>query len=163
PAELETVFQAFVQSSKTRDGSGGTGLGLGLRLGRMPLIAKVDPSRFQQVVRNVLSNAIKFSPEDSIIDITAGVSDDHSIHIQVRDQGPGIPPAELETVFQAFVQSSKTRDGSGGTGLGLAICRKIVEAHGGRIHATNGPDGGTIFHIMLLTAGYTDTMPAPLT
>ena len=138
-------------------------LGLGLRLGRMPLIAKVDPSRFQQVVRNVLSNAIKFSPEDSIIDITAGVSDDHSIHIQVRDQGPGIPPAELETVFQAFVQSSKTRDGSGGTGLGLAICRKIVEAHGGRIHATNGPDGGTIFHIMLLTAGYTDTMPAPLT
>ncbi|MBV7458480.1 MULTISPECIES: PAS domain S-box protein [unclassified Acidovorax] len=138
-------------------------LGLGLRLGRMPLIAKVDPSRFQQVVRNVLSNAIKFSSEDSIIDITAGVSDDHSIHIQVRDQGPGIPPAELETVFQAFVQSSKTRDGSGGTGLGLAICRKIVEAHGGRIHATNGPDGGTIFHIMLLTAGYTDTMPAPLT
>ena len=138
-------------------------LGLGLRLGRMPLIAKVDPSRFQQVVRNVLSNAIKFSPEDSLIDITAGVSDDHNIHIQVRDQGPGIPPAELETVFQAFVQSSKTRDGSGGTGLGLAICRKIVEAHGGRIHATNGPDGGTIFHITLLTAGYTDTMPAPLT
>lgn len=138
-------------------------LGLGLRLGHMPLVAKVDPSRFQQVVRNVLSNAIKFSPEDSIIDITAEVSHDHSIHIQVRDQGPGIPPAELETVFQAFVQSSKTRDGSGGTGLGLAICRKIVEAHGGRIHATNGPDGGTIFHIMLLTAGYTDTMPAPLT
>jgi PAS domain S-box-containing protein len=138
-------------------------LGLGLRLGRMPLIAKVDPARFQQVVRNVLSNAIKFSPEDSLIDITAEVSNDHSIHIQVRDQGPGIPPAELETVFQAFVQSSKTRDGSGGTGLGLAICRKIVEAHGGRIHATNGPDGGTIFHITLLTAGYTDTMPAPLT
>src|SRR3989344_5213738 len=92
-----------------------------------------------------------------------GVPGRHCIHIQVRDQGPGIPPAELETVFQAFVQSSKTRDGSGGTGLGLAICRKIVEAHGGRIHATNGPDGGTIFHIMLLTAGYTDTMPAPLT
>ncbi len=138
-------------------------LGLGLRLGRMPLVAKVDPTRFQQMVRNILDNAIKFSPEDSIIDITAGISDDRNIHIQVRDQGPGIPPAELETVFQAFVQSSKTRDGSGGTGLGLAICRKIVEAHGGRIHATNEPDGGTIFHIMLLTADYTDTMPAPLT
>lgn len=138
-------------------------LSLSLHLGRMPLIAKVDPSRFQQVVRNVLSNAVKFSPEDTIIDIAAGIADEHTIHIQVRDQGPGIPAAELEAVFQAFVQSSKTRDGSGGTGLGLAICRKIIAAHGGRIHATNAPEGGTIFHIMLLTAGYTDTMPATLT
>ncbi|MCE1191197.1 MAG: PAS domain-containing protein [Acidovorax sp.] len=138
-------------------------LSLSLRLGRVPLVAKVDPARFQQVVRNVLGNAVKFSPEDTIIDIQAGIAADHSIHIQVRDQGPGIPPAELETVFQAFVQSSKTRDGSGGTGLGLAICRKILTAHGGRIHATNAPDGGTIFHIMLLTAEYTDTMPATLT
>jgi len=138
--------------------------GLGLRLGRMPLVAKVDPSRFQQVVRNVLSNAVKFSPEDSIIDIMAGMTpDEHTIHIQVRDQGPGIPPAELEAVFQAFVQSSQTRDGSGGTGLGLAICRKIITAHGGRIHATNEPEGGSTFHIMLPTAGYTDTMPATLT
>ena len=61
------------------------------------------------------------------------------------------------------MQSSKTRDGSGGTGLGLAICRKIIAAHGGRIYATNAPGGGTIFHIMLLSAGYTDTMPATLT
>jgi PAS domain S-box-containing protein len=137
-------------------------LSLRLSLGRAPLIAKVDPSRFQQVVRNVLGNAVKFSPEDSIIDIAAQASRDCSIQIQVSDQGPGIPEAELETVFQPFVQSSKTRDGSGGTGLGLAICRKILTAHGGRIHATNAPAGGTIFHIMLLTAEYTDTMPAPL-
>lgn len=137
-------------------------LDLRLQLGRAPLVAKVDPSRFQQVVRNVLANAVKFSPEGSAIDITADTPDDDSIHIQVRDQGPGIPPAELEAVFQAFVQSSQTRDGSGGTGLGLAICRKIVTAHGGRIHATNAPGGGTVFHIVLPTAGYTDTMPATL-
>lgn len=137
-------------------------LGLALRLGRAPLVAKIDPARFQQVVRNVLANAVKFSPEDSVIDITAGSAGDHSLDIQVRDQGPGIPPEELETVFQAFVQSSQTRDGSGGTGLGLAICRKIVTAHGGRIHATNAPGRGTIFHITLPTAGYTDTMPATL-
>ncbi|MCI5068771.1 PAS domain S-box protein [Acidovorax sp.] len=140
----------------------GKRLSLNLRLGRVPLIAKVDPTRFQQVVRNVLGNAVKFSPEDSIIEVAAQASHDHSIQIQVRDQGPGIPAAELETVFQPFVQSSKTRDGSGGTGLGLAICRKIIAAHGGSIHATNAPDGGAIFHIMLLTAEYTDTMPAPL-
>ena len=114
------------------------------------------------LVRNVLANAVKFSPEDRSIQITAGVSGEDSIHIQVRDQGPGIPPAELETIFQAFVQSSQTRDGSGGTGLGLAICRKIITAHGGHIHATNAPGGGTVFHIVLPTAGYTDTMPAAL-
>ena len=85
-----------------------------------------------------------------------------TIHIQVRDRGPGIPAAELEKIFQAFVQSSQTRDGSGGTGLGLAICRKIMTAHGGRIHATNAPGEGAIFHITVPTAGYTDTMPAPL-
>ncbi|MBA4112302.1 MAG: PAS domain-containing sensor histidine kinase [Verminephrobacter sp.] len=138
-------------------------LGLSLKLGRAPLIAKVDPSRFQQVVRNVLSNAVKFSPEDNIIDITAYTPDEHTICIEVRDHGPGIPPAELEAVFDAFVQSSQTRDGSGGTGLGLAICRKIITAHGGRIHASNVPNGGSIFHITLPTAGYTDTMPAALT
>ncbi|WP_300159714.1 PAS domain S-box protein [Aquabacterium sp.] len=137
-------------------------LGLALQLGRIPLVAKVDPTRFQQVVRNVLDNAMKFTPEDSMIEIMAEASDEHTVHIQVRDRGPGIPHAELETVFQAFVQSSQTRDGSGGTGLGLAICRKIITAHGGRIHAANAPGGGTIFHIMLPTASYTDTMPAPL-
>lgn len=137
-------------------------LNLALQLGRIPLVAKVDPTRFQQVVRNVLGNAMKFTPEASMIEIMAEASDEHTIHIQVRDQGPGIPHAELETIFQAFVQSSQTRDGSGGTGLGLAICRKILTAHGGRIHAANVPDGGTIFHIMLPTAIYTDAMPAPL-
>ncbi len=137
-------------------------LGLALQLCRMPLVAKVDPTRFQQVVRNVLGNAIKFSPEDSIIDVIADSPDEDTIRIQVRDRGPGIPPAELETIVQAFVQSSQTRDGSGGTGLGLAICRKILTAHGGRIHAANVSGGGTIFHIMLPTACYTDTMPAPL-
>ena len=65
-------------------------------------------------------------------------------------------------MFQAFVQSSQTRDGSGGTGLGLAISRKIITAHGGRIHAANAAGGGTVFHIILPTASYTDTLPAAL-
>ncbi|MDD2713593.1 MAG: PAS domain-containing protein [Simplicispira sp.] len=137
-------------------------LGLVLELGRAPLVAKVDPTRFQQVVRNVLANAVKFSPEGGAIGIAGIATNEHNIHIQVCDQGPGIPPAELEAVFQAFVQSSQTRNGSGGTGLGLAICRKIATAHGGRIYATNAPRGGAIFHIVLPTAGYTDTMPATL-
>lgn len=134
-------------------------LALVLELGQAPLIAKVDPTRFQQVMRNVLANAVKFSPEDRRIEITASATNEQTLHIQVRDQGPGIPPAELEAVFQAFVQSSQTRDGSGGTGLGLAISRKIVTAHGGRIYAANAVDGGAVFHIVLPLAGITDTLP----
>jgi signal transduction histidine kinase len=60
----------------------------------------------------------------------------------VSDQGAGIAEAELEQVFDKFVQSSKTRSGAGGTGLGLSICRQILEHHGGRIWAGNNPAGG---------------------
>lgn len=138
------------------------GLAIELELGRAPLVSKVDPTRFSQVVRNVLSNAIKFSPQSTAIHISACAPDEETIEIRIRDHGPGIPPQELETIFDAFIQSSKTRDGSGGTGLGLAICRKIVTAHGGKIHATNAQGGGSIFHISLPSANYTDTMPGAL-
>lgn len=137
-------------------------LAIDLELGREPLISKVDPTRFSQVVRNVLSNAIKFAPQGSAIEVSASAPNAETIEIRIRDHGPGIPPQELETIFDAFVQSSKTRDGSGGTGLGLAICRKIVTAHGGQIHATNAQGGGSIFRITLPSASYTDTMPAAL-
>ncbi len=137
-------------------------LQLQLQLGRAPLVAKVDPVRFAQVVRNVLANAIKFSPAGSSLRVHAQMPDEHSIYVSLHDQGPGIPTAELESIFQPFVQSSQTRDGAGGTGLGLAICQKIVTAHGGRIHASNANEGGAVFHIHLPSAGYTDTMPAAL-
>lgn len=137
-------------------------LTLALELGRAPLMAKLDPTRFSQVVRNVLANAIKFSPEGTSVRIQARQPDDTSIEITVQDQGPGIPASELETIFQAFVQSSQTRDGAGGTGLGLAICQKIVSAHGGRIYASNAAAGGAVFHITLPSANYTETMPAAL-
>ncbi|MBU2645974.1 hybrid sensor histidine kinase/response regulator, partial [bacterium] len=56
-----------------------------------------------------------------------------------------IPADELETIFEKFTQSSRTKTGAGGTGLGLAICREIIEAHHGKIWATNNPDGGATF------------------
>ena len=133
-----------------------------LRLSPAPLLAKVDPLRFQQVVRNVLANAIKFSPERGRIVVGGEATAAGEIHLSVADDGPGIPAAELERVFDAFVQSSQTKDGSGGTGLGLAICRKIIDAHGGRIHAENRPTGGAVFHIHVPARGAQETAPTPL-
>ena len=124
-----------------------------------PLVAKVDPTRFQQVVRNVLANAIRFSPVGQAIDVSGDIGSGNQIELVVRDRGPGIPPGELEKIFEAFVQSSKTKDGSGGTGLGLAICRKIVEAQGGRIVAENMPDLGSAFRIHLPARGFNETQP----
>jgi signal transduction histidine kinase len=117
--------------------------------GAPALWAQADAFRLQQVLRNVLANAIRFAPDGSDIrvDWQAGPGAEH--RISVRDHGPGIPAAELDSIFEAFVQSSRTKDGSGGTGLGLAICRKILDGHHGRISARNHPDGGAVFDIVL--------------
>ena len=124
-------------------------LQLAPELGPRALIAKVDPVRFSQVIRNVLANAIKFSNMGASIEVQGRLTEDERIHITVRDHGAGIPPHELEKIFEAFVQSSASKNGSGGTGLGLAICRKILAAHDGSITASNMPDGGAVFLIDL--------------
>ena len=104
-----------------------------------------DAGRIGQVVRNLLSNAIKFSPQGGHIAVALedAVHDGQSaLAVSVSDQGAGIAEAELEQVFDKFVQSSKTRSGAGGTGLGLSICRQILEDHRGRIWAGNNAAGG---------------------
>jgi PAS domain S-box-containing protein len=104
----------------------------------------LDIDKIKQVLRNLLNNAIKFSPEGGTIDV-AVCRVASSVRVSVRDQGPGIPQDELEAVFDKFIQSSKTKTGAGGTGLGLAICQEIVAAHKGRIWAENRPEGGAVF------------------
>ncbi len=108
-----------------------------------PQKAILDPDRIMQVLRNLLSNAIKFSPTHGAITISLAQHGTDMV-IAVRDQGMGIPEAELDAIFDKFVQSSHTVNGSGGTGLGLAICHEIVTAHGGRIWAENGLEGGAV-------------------
>ncbi len=104
----------------------------------------LDADKIKQVIRNLLDNAIKFSPVGGAIDVGINRVQD-SVRVSVSDRGPGIPPDELEAVFDKFVQSSKTKTGAGGTGLGLAICHEIVAAHGGRIWAENRSEGGATF------------------
>lgn len=140
----------------------GRGVHIEESLGELPLVAKVDPTRFQQVVRNVLANAIRFSPAHGRIDLHGAITPAGEICLRIADRGPGIPPAEIDRIFDAFVQSSRTKDGSGGTGLGLTISRKILEVHGGRIHAENRPEGGAVFTIHLPLKAGVETAPAPL-
>ncbi|MDH3602968.1 MAG: HAMP domain-containing histidine kinase, partial [Candidatus Tectomicrobia bacterium] len=106
-----------------------------------PIETVVDSEKTMQVIRNLLNNAVKFSPEGGSITIDMH-QDSQSVIITISDQGPGIPDAELESIFDKFIQSSRTNTGAGGTGLGLAICREIVMAHQGRIWAENAAGGG---------------------
>ncbi|MBL8446764.1 MAG: PAS domain-containing sensor histidine kinase [Zoogloeaceae bacterium] len=117
-------------------------------------MARLDPARAGQVIRNLLANAAKFSPEGGAIHVRVGGAWLHgdpgqearpAASLVVCDGGPGIPDDELDSIFESFVQSSRTRSGAGGTGLGLSICREIVAAHGGRIWAANQKEGGARF------------------
>ena len=111
-----------------------------------------DRKRIDQLINNLLGNAIKFSREGGVIvlDVSAGQHNERpALCLRVIDQGIGIPENECETIFEKFHQSSLTRSGAGGTGLGLAICREIVSAHRGKIAASNRPEGGAVFEVLL--------------
>jgi signal transduction histidine kinase len=103
-----------------------------------------DSERIMQVVRNLLSNALKFSYPGSTIRVLISESSDQMM-CEVINNGVGIPPLELESVFDKFIQSSKTSTGAGGTGLGLAICKEIVQHHGGKIWVNSQMDAETKF------------------
>ena len=112
-----------------------------------------DGERLMQVFINLFSNAIKFSPIESVIEVTItdSVLPDGrpALHCVVADHGVGIPEAECETIFEKFTQSSKTNTGAGGTGLGLAICREIIHLHEGKIWAGAPPCGGAAIHVIV--------------
>ncbi|ARJ68277.1 two-component sensor histidine kinase [Magnetospirillum sp. ME-1] len=114
----------------------------------MPLLC-VDAVLLGQVFFNLLDNACKYSPPGTGIKVWARKAADH-ISIEVADQGPGIPEADREKVFDMFYRVNQADSQPAGTGLGLAICRGIVEAHGGTIRAEAGLHGsGTAIIIRL--------------
>lgn len=115
-----------------------------------------DVSRIEQVIRNLISNAIKFSDKGKTIRISTGLSEIPinnttipALAVTISDEGVGVPEGELEAIFDKFTQSSKTRTGAGGTGLGLAICQEIITAHSGEIWVTNNQHGGASFTFTL--------------
>jgi two-component system sensor histidine kinase AtoS len=105
---------------------------------------EADSAQLQQIVLNVLLNAIEAMSEGGRISVTTRMHDEESIEMNISDTGKGIPETALTDIFQPFY-TTKAK----GTGLGLAICKRIIEEHGGTIEASGNPDGGTTFTIIL--------------
>jgi two-component system sensor histidine kinase KdpD len=107
----------------------------------------VDPGLIVQAFINILDNSFKYSPPESSVDITAELRGEQ-VEIAIIDHGPGIPPEDLERVFDKFYRLQRPNSVAG-TGLGLSIVRGIIEAHGGTVNAANNPNGGTIIRLVL--------------
>lgn len=117
----------------------------------LPLVA-VDELLMEQVFINLLENGARHTPAGTPIKITAWAEQD-AVLVEVSDRGPGIPPAEQESVFRKFYRGTSKEGGNGGAGLGLTICRGIITAHGGRIWVETDPAGGARFRFTLPLTG----------
>lgn len=144
---LEHADVREVVRRATRDFSSGSDRPVELRLPDDPAMAVCDPSRLQQVVGNLLSNAEKYSPPGLPVHVLVRVGA-HEVELSVRDEGDGVPIDQREVVFEPFRRlgdalTSTTR----GTGLGLHIARQLIEAMSGRIWVDGTPGEGAVFHI----------------
>jgi two-component system, OmpR family, sensor histidine kinase BaeS len=110
---------------------------------------ELDPERIRQVLYNLLDNALRHTPEGGTVRCAIRKSEQH-ILLEISDEGPGIPPADLERVFERLYRTDAARNReAGGSGLGLAIVRTLIEAHGGQVWAANRLEGGAMFTVSL--------------
>ena len=116
----------------------------------LPLVP-LDSVLIEQVLINLLDNAVKYTPPGSPIRLSAWATEG-AVTIEVADQGPGLPPGEEQRIFEKFYRLPHATS-PGGAGLGLTICRGIVAAHGGRMWAANRPGGGTVVRFTLPLTG----------
>lgn len=160
PVFLNSIIQSVLHNLRSFGSQRQVAIELGPGLRKLPTI-QGDPRRLHQALWNVISNAIKYTPDGGSITIDGEVLEE-TVHLWVKDTGVGIPPAELERIFGRFYvledvayhRSSKTAFKGGGLGLGLAVSKGIIEAHEGKIWAeSQGYDEqalkGTTMHILL--------------
>jgi signal transduction histidine kinase len=159
PIELAPCLRTAVQMIEPRAAAKNHTLTLELRDTFPPLLA--DPVRLQQVMANLLDNAVKFTPAEGRITLSAWL-DGGQVFLEVVDSGRGIEPSYLTRIFEPFWQADlSSRRQHGGSGLGLAIARQIARLHDGELHAANvnaGPGARLIFRFPLVPA----EMPAPV-
>jgi two-component system phosphate regulon sensor histidine kinase PhoR len=114
------------------------------------LAVRADPDRLEQVLGNLVDNAIKYGRANGTVVIGARPTDAGQVEVSVQDDGPGMPPDALERIFERFYRVDKARSREqGGTGLGLAIVKHIVQSHGGRAWATSQLNQGATFYFTL--------------
>ncbi len=155
PIEGATLLQEAVESVELE------AVRRGIRLNwRSPvgdsLLVTADPRRVLQVLGNLLSNALKFTPPGGAVDAAAH-RDGEFVRFSVIDTGPGIPAEELPMLFDRFYQAGDNAQKRQGLGLGLTICKSLVTAHGGRIWVESLPGVGSAFNFTLpavLTSNY---------
>lgn len=120
-----------------------------MQMSDSPLIVKADRDRMEQVISNLVSNALKYSPDDTPVQLATGTAA-HGVCIAVRDRGQGIVPEQLPHIFETFYRTPGARtSNTRGWGLGLAICKDIVERHGGTIRCESQPGRGSTFYVEL--------------
>jgi two-component system sensor histidine kinase MprB len=112
------------------------------------LNVNADPEQIQLVLRQILDNALKYSPAGSEVTVRARVDNGQAV-VSIADQGPGIADYDMPHIFERFYRGKQIRNRLPGTGMGLTIARQIVQAHGGRITARNLPGKGAEFSFTL--------------
>lgn len=124
-----------------------------------PSLAVAVPVYVEQIIRNLLSNAEKYSPSAEPIDITVCYARD-MVEVRVLDHGRGVPDGERDAIFEPFVRGSAHAGTTPGAGVGLAVCKRMAETQGGRMSVRPRPDGGSEFGFALpLASGDTDCAP----
>ena len=145
--DVETLIESAVLPITMRAEEAGVKIDIAV-MKNVPEIL-VDPNKMAWGISNVISNAVRYSPRDSAVTVTANVNE-NEIWISVTDSGKGIKESDLARIFDKFVQVEEGAMGGGsGSGLGLSIAREIVQAHGGRIWATSTLGRGSTFTIAL--------------
>ena len=117
----------------------------------------VDVGRIEQVITNLIHNAIKFTPAGGVITVSALARENSTVMVKVADTGVGIAYEDQPRIFERFFKADRARSG-GGTGLGLAIAKHIVQAHGGRIWVDSKPGRGSAFYFTLPIANHALTI-----
>jgi signal transduction histidine kinase len=142
---IPEVLRSAVSMHSER--AGRAGIELGLATNPEEITVTADERRVRQIVFNLVSNAVKFTPPQGRVDVSARL-DDGRVEIAVADNGPGIAPEELERIFEEFEQTTAGKQAEG-TGLGLPLSRKLAELHGGRLWAESEPGRGSTFRFTL--------------
>lgn len=148
-AKTPELVEEIVSESVSRIRSKFNDCNISVRVPDELLLVPMDATLIEQVIINLLENAIKHSQQGSLIELIVKKSDRDAV-FEVSDNGEGISPQELPTVFDGYSSGkNKSSDSSRGFGIGLSICRSIIKAHNGKIEAKNKPDGGAVFKFIL--------------